>query len=364
MMRRRMSGIGYDMVYKIGIVGTGGIAHAHGKAAQDIDEVELTAICDVSQESLDRYGDHFGVKRRYQDLETMLVREDLDFVVICTWGNSHAEISNRIAHSRRVKAILCEKPICSTAAECEEMITVAKDNGILLAEAFKFRHHPRHLKVKELIDSGLIGDVTLIRSTFTGVGNPVQMTADRNWRFNKEKGGGAVYDLGCYCIHHARFMIGAEPFRVYASGHKGKYNEINEAVAIQLEFPDEISTQIAIAFRYFGSQEAEIYGTDGYIRTDLAWNNENQPVSLEVKLKNGDRRTYDFAAVDQFALQLQHMCACLETGQAQRISPENSLGQMQVIDAVHASIASGKPVELQRSSTSTPSPSANRLTKA
>ncbi|HCQ00960.1 MAG TPA: hypothetical protein DIT99_09795 [Candidatus Latescibacteria bacterium] len=173
-----------------------------------------------------------------------------------------------------------------------------------------------------------------------------------------------MYDLGCYCIHHARFMIGAEPFRVYASGHKGKYNEINEAVAIQLEFPDEISTQIVIAFRYFGSQEAEIYGTDGYIRTDLAWNNENQAVSLEVKLKNGDRRTYDFAAVDQFALQLQHMCACLETGQAHRISPENSLGQMQVIDAVHASIASGKAVEVHRSSTSTPSPSANRLTKA
>lgn len=334
------------MPYKIGIIGSGGIAHAHGNAARSIDEVELTAICDASQESLDRYGDHFGVERRYQDLESMLTNEDLDFVVICTWGNSHAEISNRIAHTRQVKAILCEKPICSTAEECAEMISTAEENGILLAEAFKFRHHPRHLKVRELIDSGLIGDIAQIRSTFTAPGIPAEMTPDRNWRYNRAKGGGTVYDLGCYCIHHARFMTDADPYRVYARGHQGDYNEINERVAIQLEFRDRISAQIIIAFNYFGSQEAEIYGTEGYIKTDMAWNNENQPVSLDVRLKNGDRQTYDFAAVDQFALQLQHMCDCLENGTTHRISPQNSLGQMKTIDAVHKSIESGVPVDV------------------
>ena len=336
------------MPYKIGLVGTGGIAHAHGHAAKSIDEVELTAICDASQESLDRYGDQFEVSRRYLDLESMLTNEDLDFVVICTWGNVHAEISNRIARSRQVKAILCEKPICSTAVECEGMIKTARENGILLAEAFKFRHHPRHLKVKELIASGLIGDITLVRSTFTVAVDPAHLTPDRNWRFNKEKGGGAVYDLGCYNIHHARSILDDEPYRVYATGHVGKLNDIYESVAIQLDFPNEISTQIAIAFRYFGSQESEIFGTKGYIKTDLAWNNENQPVTLEVKLSNGDRQTYNFSAVDQFALQLQHLCACLESGQPHRISPENSLGQMRVIDAVHASIEQGKPVDINR----------------
>merc|ERR1712098_468014 len=77
----------------------------------------------------------------------------------------------QLASSGRVKAILCEKPFTSTGAEAKRMVAAAKDNDVLLAEAFKFRHHPMHLKAHELIDSGTIGEVMNIRSTFcTGGG--------------------------------------------------------------------------------------------------------------------------------------------------------------------------------------------------
>ena len=332
------------MTYRMGIVGVGGIAYCHGRAAQEAPEVELAAICDLSEESLGRFGEAFGVTRRYTDLERMLHEEEIDILVVSTWGNSHADISIKAARTGRVKAILCEKPISSTAAECKAMIETAGNNDVLLAEAFKFRHHPCHLKAKELIEAGEIGKVYLIRSTFTAAVDPRFLKPDHNWRFNREKRGGAVYDLGCYCIHHARFVAGSEPNLVHARGHYGKKSEVPEAVAVQLEFSGEVSAQCAFSFRYYGSQEFEVFGAGGYMRMDMAWNNEDRPVALEIRKNDGVESTIKFAPVYQFTGQLQHLCECLETGRLHRIPAENSLNNMKVIDAVHASMDTERPV--------------------
>ena len=334
------------MAYSVGIVGVGGIAHCHGRAAQEVPEAELTAICDVSEDALGRFGETFHVSRRYTDLERMLHEEDLDILVICTWGNSHADIGIRAARTGRVKAILCEKPITSTAAECEAMIEAARDHGVLLAEAFKFRHHPCHLKAKDLIEAGEIGDIKLIRSTFTANVDPGYLRPDHNWRFNRKKRGGAVYDLGCYCIHHARFITGNDPIRVHAHGLYGQRSQVPEAVTAQLEFLDEITAQCVFSFRYYSSQEFEVFGTDGYMRMDMAWNNEDHPVALEIRKNDGEERTIRFDPVFQFTDQLRHLCDCLETGRPHRIPASNSLGNMRVIDAVHASIDSEQTVVL------------------
>ena len=333
------------MGYRVGIIGVGGIASCHARAVKEVPGVELSAICDVSDEALDRFGDAFNVFHRYADLEQMLCEEEIDILVVSTWGSSHAEISIKAARTGRLKAILCEKPISSTAAECEAMFLAARNNGVLLAEAFKFRHHPCHLKTKTLLDAGEIGKVCLIRSTFTTAVDPSFLRPENNWRFNQEKGGGAVYDLGCYCIHHSRFITGSEPKQINAQGHYGFNSLVPESVAMQLEFPGEINAQCIFSFRCFGSEEFEVYGTDGYIRMEKAWNNEDQPVNLEIKKKYGEDRTIKFAPRYQFTEQLQHLCECLNTGQAHRISYEDSLNNMKVIDAVHASIDRECPVE-------------------
>ena len=334
------------MALKVGIVGAGGIAHCHGRAAREAPEADLAAICDVSEDALDRFGGTFGVSGRYTDLERMLHGEEIDILSICTWGNSHADIAIRAARTGRVRAILCEKPISSTAAECEDMIEAARAHGVLLAEAFKFRHHPCHLKAKELLEAGEIGPVRLIRSTFTAAVDPRNLRPDYNWRFNREKRGGATYDLGCYCIHHARFIAGSEPERVHARGHYGQRSRVPESVAAQFEFPGEISAQCVFSFRCHSSQEFEVYGTGGYMRMDMAWNNEDRPVALEIRQHDGEERTIRFAPVFQFTDQLRHLCDCLESGRPHRIPAENSLGNMRAIDAVHASIDSGEPVDL------------------
>ncbi|MCY3787475.1 MAG: Gfo/Idh/MocA family oxidoreductase [Gemmatimonadetes bacterium] len=268
------------MAYRVGLVGTGGIARAHGKACQRIAEAELVAICDVSEEQLARYGEEFGVAARYTELDAMLHEAELDIAIICTWGAFHAETGIQICDSGRVKAVLCEKPFTQNAAEAAAFAEAGRKNRVLVAEAFKFRHHPMHLRAKAMLDAGEIGDLVGVRSTFcTSSGASLQeRTPESNWRFNKAKGGGSIYDLACYNVHHARFIFGEEPERVFAAQQLGL--ETDDAASIVLVFSEGRTAQISVGFNTFSSQYAEISGHRAMLRLDQVWNNENHAVTI------------------------------------------------------------------------------------
>jgi len=338
------------MTLRACIVGGGGIANAHAKAASSVDEVELEAICDVSEEAAKHFAREYIIPNSYGDLEMMLATEaPFDLATICTWGNSHAELAIKLARSGKVKAILCEKPICLTAVECAEMVDVTRSEGVILAEAFKFRHHPMHLRAKQLINDGAIGELRSLRSTFmTGV-NREAIRPEMNWRFDPERGGGATYDLGCYCIHHARFMFGMEPTSVFAVGDFHELCGIDFQVAATLGFPGGASAQLSYGFGLGGgSQEAQMVGTVGRIITDVAWNNEGRPTGIEGRFGGGEEAKFRFQPVDQFALQLRHMVDVLEGRTEHRIPALNSLKQMRVMDAVQESMRSGEVVNLDQ----------------
>ena len=146
---------------RMGIVGTGGIANAHANAAAAVDGVELVAVADVSAEAATAFASTHGVPAWYGGVEELTAAEQLDVVSVCTWGNVHEVVTCALAESGRVRAILCEKPISLNAAA----------NDVLLAEAFKFRHHPQFLKLKELVDAGAVGEVGALRTTFTTGGS-------------------------------------------------------------------------------------------------------------------------------------------------------------------------------------------------
>lgn len=335
--------------FRVGLVGAGGIAQAHAGACAALDDVVLAAICDVSPAALERFGNAFNIDQRYTDLGEMLAKAQLDIAVICNWGVHHAATGIQLARSRAVKAILCEKPFTSTADEARALAATAQANGVLLAEAFKFRHHPAHLRTRELIEAGAIGEALFVRSTFCTGGNgagPETRKPEQNWRFNKAQGGGSIYDLACYCIHHARFVFNAEPVRVFATRQPGI--EVDDGAAVLLEFGAGRSAQISVSFNAWDSQYAEIAGSKGQLRIDKAWNNENMPVTLahHTPKHRAEPELMHFAPANQFALQLQHLCDCLRTGAAHRIPPENSIAQMRVIDAIFASMATGKSVSI------------------
>jgi xylose dehydrogenase (NAD/NADP) len=342
------------MTFRVGIVGTGENARDHGRACARLAETELVAICDRSPTALERFGQAFDVPARYDSLDVMLAQETLDILIVSVWGTYHAQVSNTAASSDKVRAILVEKPISMNAAECCEMIAQARTHDVLLMEGFKWRHDPQHLRVREIIESGRLGQVKSIHGTFS---SPlVRYAPANNWRYDHTRGGGSVFDTASYLIHFSRLTFQAEPVRVYAVGSYIESSSVEMSANILLEFPDGRNAQLTSSYQYGYCQTIEILGTRGCLRMDLPFDarsvrekefaeKDDLPATFRVAYDNFDAEVYRFAPVNQFELQLAHLCACLEGNTPPRIPPEFSLGNMRVIDAVRESLRTRMPVE-------------------
>ena len=290
------------MTYKVGIVGAGENARDHGRACRNLEQVELVAICDISEDALKRFGEEYRVSRRYTRLDDMLSEEDLDIVVISTWGVHHAQVSKTVASSGKVRAILVEKPISFTASECEEMIAAARDSNVLLTEGYKFRYNPQHMRVKEIIDSGRIGEIKSVQCTFS---SPlVRFTPTTNWRYFRERGGGSVFDAAGYLIHLSNYVISSEPQRIYAVGSFIKSVSAEMSAVISLEFSGGETALLTSSYQYGYCQSTAILGSCGWIRMDLPFDQRSEREVVHVFHDNFNTEVYRLTPVNEFDLQL------------------------------------------------------------
>jgi len=333
---------------RVMIVGTGAIAYRHAAAARNLDGADLVAVCDVRREAADALADRFNVESRYTDLGAMLQSEQADLAIIATWGVYHADIVEQLSRSGRVRAILCEKPLAMDAPQAEAMAKVAADHGVLLAEAFRLRHQPIHLRAIELIRSGKIGEVRHVRNAMMSVTAAEDRDPAKNWRFHKAVGGGVTYDIGCYCINHLRWALDDEPETVQAFGNWGPTG-VDEHVVAMATFSGGRTAEWCVSWQAGPRHVAEVMGSEGSLRIENAWgDNLGTATTLEIFDRQRNRTVETFEATDQFWLQLQHMQDCLDNGTPHRIPPSNSIAQMRIIDAVYASLASGRAENVGR----------------
>lgn len=149
------------MVYRVGIVGCGNAGRMHARGWRSLDKVELVAAADFDKENLKHFCRGFGIPRMYTDYRKMLEREDLDILSICTWPSSHAHITIDAANMG-VRGILCEKPMCLSLAEADDMIKACEDNNVKLAIGHQHRFDPHNVEARRLISKGIIGKPQLV----------------------------------------------------------------------------------------------------------------------------------------------------------------------------------------------------------
>ena len=331
---------------RVVIIGAGAIAYRHASAIRDLAGAELVAVCDLRRENVDALGDRFEVESRFTNLDELLSRESADVATVATWGVAHAETVDRLARSGRVRAILCEKPIAMDAAEAERMFRVAEEHGVLLAEAFRLRSQPIHLRAIEVIRAGRIGEVVHVRNAMMWRIPDGDRDPSRNWRFNKAVGGGVTYDIGCYCINHLRWVTNSEPVRVFAEGRWGP-TDVDEHVVAVAWFADGRTAEWCVSWQAGPRHVSEVIGTEGVVRIENAWGDgPGTATQLELIDAQRQRETEAFAATDQFKHQLEHLQDCLDHGTPHRIPPSDSIAQMRVIDAVYASLKTGQPADV------------------
>lgn len=321
--------------YRVAIVGCGGISHAHGNAWRNVPEIEIVGACDEKFESLSRFATEYNVENTYNDLRQMLEKQNPDILVVATWPSSH--LKNVLEAVRcGVKGILVEKPIAVNTSQLEQMMQVTERANIILMEAFMYRHHPLTLAVKQKIEEGAIGDVRYARSTFS-----TGLTDRTNWRLRGDLGGGAVMDLGCYCINIIRYLIGQEPQSAWATGKYEPINNVWETLIGTLDFGDGITGQFDCSFGWTWRECYEVAGTKGTLFVQSAWGNSEGESHFTV---NGE--TFSVTGVNPYAAEILNLCEAVENDTPLRLPIADALGNMRVIDALHESTHTGQRIRV------------------
>src|SRR6266487_1929286 len=188
-----------------GILGPGFIAtHAIIPAIQEVSNSRILAVASSNEERSRAVALRFGIERAYYGYQALLDDSDVGAVYIALPNHLHREWTIRAALAG--KHVLCEKPLAMNAAECNEMIAVCQQASVLLMEAVMYRFHPRMLYLKQMLETGELGDMRFLHAAFS-----FPFGAHGNYRAYAQFGGGALLDVGSYCINAARWLIGSEP---------------------------------------------------------------------------------------------------------------------------------------------------------
>jgi predicted dehydrogenase len=317
-----------------GILSTARINRAIVPPLQESPESELLAVASRTQERADGYAAERGIPRAYGSYEALLDDPDVEAVYISLPNGPHVEWSIRALEAG--KHVLCEKPFARDPAEVERAFDVAEARGLVLMEAFMWRHHPQTTKLVELVRGGALGELRLLRTSFS-------FTLDReDVRLDPELGGGAIMDVGCYCISGSRLLAG-EPSTVSAQHVLGPTG-IDLRVVATLTFPGNVLATLDCAFDQPLLQRLEAVGSEGSI--SVRWPFNAREPGFE--LRQGDRTEWiPVEETSSYRLQCDNFNRAVR-GEAEPLLPRaDAVGQARTIDALYRSAAAGgAPVQV------------------
>lgn len=324
-----------------GIMGCAGIAvNSVMPAIRDSKTGVLTAIASRGLDKAKKTAEAFGISRVYSSYEELLADPGVDAVYIPLPNHLHREWVIRAAAAG--KHVLCEKPLALDAREAAEMVEACTKAGVHLAEAFMYRHHPRILQLKELIDGGAIGEVRVIRGAFT-----YNAAADTgNIRFVSAWGGGSLYDIGCYPLSAARLLFGEEPEAVTAHAlFSPEHDNVDMMASGMVEFSGGKSLIFECGMWAFGRQVLDIIGTEGRIEVPRPFNGSDD-AAFTVHTKDGIREV-DAEGANPYTRQADDFAEAVFGGKP-RYVPADAVLNMMLIEACLHSARTRERVNLSR----------------
>ncbi len=318
---------------KWGVLGTANIARGCTIPGMQLAEnCELYAIAGRSPQKAEQFRAEFGFEKAYGSYEALLADPAVEAVYIPLPNTLHYEWVIRAAKAG--KHILCEKPLAPSAQKAAEMQDVARENGVLLMEAYAYLHSPLIAAIRTELLQGTIGEVCYLENAF--------VTSDyelSNIRMRRETLGGSLYDLGCYCISQAIWLLG-EPDGVCAvadfseqgvdrltTGILRHSNGARTAFTCGMLLPTEAYKRL---------DRLQIHGTKGVLSTDAEY---NQAGRLSYRVVTGDSAVTRYVDVPQnYSLEVEQLGRCIASGETPHVSAQFSLSVARALDSALASI--------------------------
>ena len=289
---------------------------------------DVVAIASANADKVKQAANELGIPRVYGSYEELLAADDID--AIYNPLPNHLHVPYAVKALEAGKHVLCEKPIGLNAADATKLLeTVKKYPKLKVMEAFMYRFHPQWQKAKEIIDGGLLGEVKHIHVIFTYYNVDAE-----NIRNKPEVGGGALMDIGCYCLAFPRFIWGREPLRVVSTTNFDPVFKTDNLTTGMLDFGDGLSASFTCSTQLEPYQRVNIMGTKGRLEVEIPVNIpadahtrlwlQRDKVIEEVRLK----------PVNQYQMQADAFSKAILDDTPVPTPLTDALANMRVIDAV------------------------------
>ncbi len=331
-----------DRTLRWGILGCGNISQQFCTGIRDRPGHSLVVAGSRSIDKAEQFARTHGVARVVGSYDALIHDPAINAVYLALPNSMHHEWSLKAL--RAGKHVLCEKPIATDAAQAQEMFDVAAKQGLHLVEAFMYRSHPQTRAVLEDIARGEIGDVRVIRTSFC----IYAFRIDGNIRFDRTLAGGALMDVGCYCVNFSRLIARSEPERIVAMSRLHE-SGVDEVTQVSLHFPNNILATFTCALRVQADNKAEICGTGGYMRIGWPWKPQqtasyslgfNIPPRQDVTAPPPKQPMTRNVTADRplYLLEADDFAATVFDSAPPAIAREDSIGNMRVLDEIRRQI--------------------------
>lgn len=302
---------------------------------------KLVAVASRDGERARTFAERVGIPRAYGTYEELLAADDIDAVYIPLPNSLHREWAIKAAEAG--KHILCEKPLALDATECEEMEAAAEQHGVTLMEAFMYRFHPQTEKVLQLVQGGAIGEPRLIYAAFT-----FRLTNPQNIRLQPELGGGALMDVGCYCVNIIRTVAGVidgagEPVEAQARANWGQ-SKVDEEMVGTLCFANGLLAQFSCGLALERREFYQVAGPEGHLDVQSAFLPGTNNTTIHEYHGRQGAIPHEIPGVDEYQLMVEHFAGAVLSGKPVRYRPLEAAANMRVIGALYRSAReNGRP---------------------
>ncbi len=322
------------MAVKWGIMSTARINRLFVAGARQAADVELVAVGSRDRDSAERFAAEHGIARAHAGYDALLADPDVEAVYIPLPNSMHIEWTERALQAG--KHVLCEKPLSRRPADVERAFDIAQREGRLLMEAFMYRHNPQTRRVSELVAQGAVGRLRMIRAAFSFLAsdpNDVRLTTAMD--------GGALMDVGCYCVSGARLLAG-EPERV--SGEQALGGDgVDVTFAGTMRFGDDVIAHFDAGLALAARDELEVVGEQGSLFLDDPWHCRSPVIELR---RDDVVQRIELEPVDSYRLEAENMSAAIR-GQAEPLlGRDDAVGQARAIEALYKAADTAQVVRL------------------
>ena len=318
-----------------GVLSTARIGARLVEGASKTDAAEIVAVASRDAATARAFADAHGIPRAHGSYEALLADPGVEAVYVPLPNSMHVDWTVRALQAR--KHVLCEKPMDRRIAQVGRAFDAAEEQGLVLSEAFMWRHNPQTLRLRELLDERAIGTVRLIRACFAFV-----LDRDPDVRLDPALDGGALMDVGCYCVSGARLAAGGDPVSVSAQVVTGA-SGVDMRLSGLLRFEADVLGVIDCGLDDHSRGELEVVGSEGRILLADPWHAIRPQIVVE---RGFERELVEVDAADSYTCELEDAAAAIAGDRPALLGRADALGQARTIEALYRAAEEGREVTL------------------